>query len=123
RLVYSDYLQEQGDPRGEFIHVQCRLARLPPDHPERTRLQVRERQLLDAHGREWEHCLGSLGIRPVFYRGFVEGLTLDAADFLERGEQLVRATPLRQVWLQRASGLVDRLAASPLLARLNDLNL
>ena len=29
RLVYADYLDERGDPRGEFIRVQCELAAWP----------------------------------------------------------------------------------------------
>jgi uncharacterized protein (TIGR02996 family) len=30
RLVYADWLEEHGQPdRGEFIRVQCALARLP----------------------------------------------------------------------------------------------
>jgi uncharacterized protein (TIGR02996 family) len=29
RLVWADCLDERGDPRGEFIRVQCELARLP----------------------------------------------------------------------------------------------
>src|SRR2546422_761256 len=28
RLVYADWLDERGDPRGEFIRVQCGLAKL-----------------------------------------------------------------------------------------------
>jgi uncharacterized protein (TIGR02996 family) len=31
RLIDADYLDERGDPRGEFIRVQIDLARLP-DH-------------------------------------------------------------------------------------------
>jgi len=29
RLIFADWLDEQGDPRGEFIRVQCALARQP----------------------------------------------------------------------------------------------
>ncbi len=31
RLIYADYLDERGDPRGEFIRVQCELAALIGD--------------------------------------------------------------------------------------------
>ena len=31
RLVYADFLVERGDPRGEFIHVQCALGRAVVD--------------------------------------------------------------------------------------------
>jgi uncharacterized protein (TIGR02996 family) len=50
--AYADYLQEQGDPRGELIAVQ--LALEDPRTPEELqRLQAREKQLLDEHRREW----------------------------------------------------------------------
>ena len=34
RLLYADWLEKHGDPRGEFIRVQCQRARLPEDSPE-----------------------------------------------------------------------------------------
>jgi uncharacterized protein (TIGR02996 family) len=122
RLIYGDWLLEQGDPRGEFIAVQCRLARLAVDDPQRLPLQTRERRLLAEHGDSWAPIAG-LGREPVYRRGFVEGLTLDAEEFLTHGGELFQATPLRQVWLQRAAGLVEAVAASPLLTRLTDLDL
>jgi uncharacterized protein (TIGR02996 family) len=33
RLAFADWLEEQGDPRAEFIRTQCELARLELDHP------------------------------------------------------------------------------------------
>src|SRR5262249_44213792 len=53
-----DYLQEQGDPRGEFVQVQ--LALEDPNRPakERTRLKKREAELLAQHARKW---LGNAG--------------------------------------------------------------
>jgi uncharacterized protein (TIGR02996 family) len=36
RLLFADWLEEHGDPRGEFIRVQCALAGLPADDPRRT---------------------------------------------------------------------------------------
>src|SRR5262245_10482866 len=29
RLIFADWLEERGDPYGEFIRTQCELARLP----------------------------------------------------------------------------------------------
>ena len=35
-LVYADWLEERGDPaRAEFIRLECRLAKLPPDDESR----------------------------------------------------------------------------------------
>jgi uncharacterized protein (TIGR02996 family) len=123
RLVYADWLMEQGDPRGEFIHVQCRLARLSPDDPRRPGLELRERQLLQEHRCMWERPLDGFGSRLVFRRGFVEGMTLDAEIFLRRGEELFRRAPLRRVWLWLASNLLGAVTATPLLLRLVDLDL
>src|SRR4051794_37815108 len=34
RLVYADWLEEQGDPRAEFLRLECRLRGLPEVGPE-----------------------------------------------------------------------------------------
>jgi uncharacterized protein (TIGR02996 family) len=82
RLVYADWLLDQGDPRGEFIHLQCRLARMEEDDPLRPQLETREQELLDHHQDAW---LGSL--RPLlncwsFRRGFLDAATVPAATYL-----------------------------------------
>jgi uncharacterized protein (TIGR02996 family) len=57
RLVYADWLEEQGHPvclaRAEFIRVQARLAHLWVDDPQRTELEEREADLLAAYEKEW----------------------------------------------------------------------
>jgi uncharacterized protein (TIGR02996 family) len=52
-MAYADYLQEQGDPRGEFIQVQLALEDEKKSAAERKKLQKREKELLAAHEREW----------------------------------------------------------------------
>lgn len=54
RLVYADWLAETGDPdRGEFIRVQCDLARLDQADPRRPALEDREHELLAEHEPRW----------------------------------------------------------------------
>jgi uncharacterized protein (TIGR02996 family) len=73
RLVYADWLEERGQPdRGEFIRVQCALARLPHGDPRRLVLEARERALL-AHQDQWLGRLNSPLLHWRFHRGFVEG--------------------------------------------------
>jgi uncharacterized protein (TIGR02996 family) len=50
RLVYADWLQEQGDPRGEFIALQFRRLR-EGSLPEKD--EAREAALLSKHRRDW----------------------------------------------------------------------
>ena len=28
RLIYADFLEDNGDPRGEFIRIQCQLSEM-----------------------------------------------------------------------------------------------
>ncbi|MGC4120278.1 MAG: TIGR02996 domain-containing protein [Myxococcales bacterium] len=88
-LVYADYLQSHGDPRGELIALQHRLATAPTDE-----LRAEEQQLF---ARRATALLGSLAdcqevARLKWRLGFVEKLTLFAArpqDYDE--ETLLRA--------------------------------
>jgi uncharacterized protein (TIGR02996 family) len=83
RLVYADWLEEHGDPRGEFIRVQCELATVRPckyirpqfpnnychppyctncrDHKRPayySSLRCREGELLDRHALQWWTLFG-----------------------------------------------------------------
>jgi len=93
RRVYADWLAERGDPRGEFIAVQCELARKFD-----FQLAVREQQLRRAHGAQWiaELGLGSCRRPPQikFHRGFVDRLELDIGDLAQID---VARTPLRNL--------------------------
>ena len=52
RLVFADFLTGEGDPRGEFIALQCRLAATPDDEA-RRKLRIAENKLLAAHEAKW----------------------------------------------------------------------
>ena len=54
RLIFADWLEERGDPRGEFIRVQCILSRMAEGDKRRPALRGRERELLELHREEWE---------------------------------------------------------------------
>lgn len=51
--AYSDYLTEQGDPRGEFMRVQLALEDESLSAADRKKLKKAEAELLKAHEREW----------------------------------------------------------------------
>jgi uncharacterized protein (TIGR02996 family) len=95
RLAYADWLEEQGDPRGEFIHVQCRLTRMDAEDDMRFELEEREDELLRRHQDEW---LGEL--RPLlrywtFDRGFLDTIQVPVAVYLAEGEIARPATVRR----------------------------
>lgn len=88
RMVYGDALLERGDPRGEFIATQIRLARGDGDAGELHELRRRERELIATHGKAWLGELASI-IRPGFRfeRGFLACCTVDNRH-LDRVQQL-----------------------------------
>jgi uncharacterized protein (TIGR02996 family) len=134
RLVYADWLDEQGGPhdraRAEFIRLQCELPRLRPDDPRSWALDRRADDLLARYGRAWSAPLRELALAEEFARGFVEGVTLSPRRFLDHAEDVFRAAPVRRLRLGGPAGEPGALAAalvavarSPLLGRVTSLRL
>jgi uncharacterized protein (TIGR02996 family) len=125
RLVYADWLEENGDPkRAEFIRVQIEAARLVEDDPMYEGLATRAEELLQ---RDRDNWFGDLaGARYTVARGFPASLKADALWFAERGS--VPQYPLRHVMVRTmnaqsrlTAGLLDRLSACNGLERITDL--
>lgn len=81
RLIYADWLDDRGDPRGSFIRAQVELNRLPADHPDRHEWASLESELLETHEDEWLGDLADELISSWFHRGFIE-VRLDVRRFL-----------------------------------------
>ncbi len=138
-MAYADYLQEQGDPRGEFIQVQLALEDPERTAEQRQRLQAREQALLAELRR------GRLGdfARAVFYsregggqteeihfaRGWLDRCVLgDTGSHLARElARLLARDPdcrlLRELVLECDVGAVEQLIRSPFLGNLRLLQL
>ncbi len=123
RLVYADWLEEHGDPRGAFIRVQCALAALPDDDPRRPDLEQAERRLLAGHAAAWTHEFAARVGGWQFRRGFVEEITLSAEDFLEHAPDLLRAGTVRTVHLHDCRDALHKLTRLPTLGRVAGLDL
>jgi uncharacterized protein (TIGR02996 family) len=99
RLIYADWLTDQGDldslARAEFIRLQCALAQ---GRGTREQFQ-RERELLATHAKKW---LG--GSQPPleecrFERGFLAQARIEAQSLLADAETFFRCHPLQQLTL------------------------
>jgi uncharacterized protein (TIGR02996 family) len=137
RLDYAQWLERQADPRGEFIRVQCELARTEEDDPRRVPLESRQAALLEEFAELWTTPLKELHVEAedvTFVRGMVEEIRIEAFwAFLRTGKELFEAAPLLRDatfdnGLGDACGVgdrlnVERLAACPYLARLTSLAL
>lgn len=122
RLVYADWLTEQGDPRGELIAVQCALARLAPTDAGRKPLEERQWALLSLHQEPWKKALGPELVNVKFRRGFIEEATLSVEAFVDKAEVIFAREPLKslQIYNVGAEGAA-LLAASPWLRKLSGL--
>jgi uncharacterized protein (TIGR02996 family) len=124
RLRYAAWLQERGDPRGDFIDAQVRWhqARLTWDGAEMVRQAARERELLRQHKAAWLAPVEALGLFNVeFRRGFVEAVGIQAARFLKNSEKLFELAPLLHdlQFYQEKPELLPRLAEYPPFRRLD----
>jgi uncharacterized protein (TIGR02996 family) len=125
RLMYADWLTEQGNPRGEFIRVQCELHTLSADDSRRAVLKERESQLLTVFGHLWRAPLLT-GTPARFSRGFLEYASLDAEGDRLMFEELMQRHPITalrvsgDVWIR---AFVNRLAKYPGFRRLRELDL
>lgn len=133
RLVYADWLEEQGDPdRAEFIRVQIARANetdgkgdLPGS--EVARIEARDRVLLGRNRERWTKPLSDLGVRSIvqggFWRGFMNGLSMDAEAFLAHGEQLWLHSPVQSLRLTNVRQVGRRLSQCPHLSNVRNLEL
>lgn len=110
RLVYADWLDENGDPeRAEFIRTQVETARLAPNDLKRRALEKQTAALLKAHGKEWVRPLADALRCPrgsqlhgwTFRRGFVEEVALypHRPDFLTAAADALAHYPVVEVSL------------------------
>ena len=113
RLIYADWLDEQGDPRGEFIRVQCELADMPETNARRRALLTRQSELLHQHKQKWHAEVHRYFGRTVFReqvskrkkgvirnwrfgRGLVEHVSI-GPDALRHAVDLFGVGPLRSL--------------------------
>lgn len=124
RLAYARWLTEQGDPRGELITVQCRLAGERPSPQRRKELEARAQELGKALRKTLAAEVKQAADRWEIRRGFVDEVRADAAKLLEHREALFASAPIRRVtlWGVKAAH-VEELVASGIVGRLVNLSL
>src|SRR5437763_13595138 len=84
RLVYAEWLDDNGQSeRAEFIRRQCELPSMPADHPQRQAKEKREKELREAHRKDW---VGEVQVwaqkGAKFHRGFVAEVHATAKAFV-----------------------------------------
>lgn len=128
RLVWADYLEEDGDPRSEFIRIQCELAQLAEYDRQRRWYEMVEDYYLTNYRREWLAPLIELGVTSAQYRrGLPEVITISVTDFLQNAQELSDCLPslhtIRFRELPRDADELSRLGEHPLMQNVRGLDL
>jgi uncharacterized protein (TIGR02996 family) len=104
RLVYSDWLEENGWPeQAEYIRLDVELAAAPGQGHPRRRRENRRDKLLAAHEAAWLWPLPDLVAdgkpRPrwIFARGFAAELSIPLHVFIENAAAIFRLQPITTV--------------------------
>jgi uncharacterized protein (TIGR02996 family) len=125
RLVLADWLEEHGDPRGDFVRLQAHLARPGEEGPPQEEWRRREQELRAQHEAAWVGPLRLLVRDWSFHRGLLR-LNVQTTKFLTRQGMALAATEA-YAWVDgvkfrsvTAEGL-RRFALSPLWPALNAL--
>jgi uncharacterized protein (TIGR02996 family) len=121
RLVYADWLEERGDPRGEFIRLQVGL--FEANGSAQMVQIVRAQELLIANEETWAATVRPLVAECQFERGFVTGITLPLDAFLEHADTLFARAPIQRVKISDVGTRIAQIAANPYLERLSGLDL
>ncbi len=93
RLIYADWLEDMGDPQGEFIRLQC--ARWQGESS--SELLGREAELLKNHRQEWIAQLGSGVQWYEFERGLVSDALISGRSLLQNDGLLLTRAPLKSL--------------------------
>jgi uncharacterized protein (TIGR02996 family) len=124
RLIYSDWLEENGDPdRAEFIRLQIRHTRLDRYSLAWEETQERTKELLAKHRSRWVADLPDWAAPGVeFRRGFPARIRIELDPFLDAADELSRLMPLEgaSLSLQNAEAFA-RLLRHPALGLLRHL--
>ncbi|MCH8150052.1 MAG: TIGR02996 domain-containing protein [Planctomycetes bacterium] len=121
RLAYADWCDARKDPRGEFIRLQLKAAKLgrrngAPYRVEATALASKNRT-------RWARGVIMYVDELEFHRGFVEHVETSAERFLDSAERLFQSAPIRHLKLSGSSTTLQQLFHSPHLASIRSLAL
>jgi uncharacterized protein (TIGR02996 family) len=98
RLALADWYEENGDAaRGEFIRVQCELARLDPIDARYPELHIRQLQIQAEHERAWLGEWADKLVRWEFRRGLLDEVTIEPEPYCRGGANLFRNHPIWRV--------------------------
>jgi uncharacterized protein (TIGR02996 family) len=110
RLSYANWLDGCGNPLGEFIRLQCLLARDPVGQPHIS-CERREQELLARFQTGWSQALAGRVEWCSFRRGFVEEISLTDKQLATYAAELFAHAPVLDLHLEWTGMRLDELPA------------
>ncbi|QJW99600.1 TIGR02996 domain-containing protein [Frigoriglobus tundricola] len=126
RLVYADWLDENGQPdRAAFIRAQVWAAQADPFGPEARKHAATAKRLLDPARQAWAKRVHPWVLAAEFRRGFIDHATVNVATFPRDAAALFAAEPVRSLRMVRTAPEheLDPFFGTPQLARVTRLDL
>ena len=121
RLVLADRLIEAGDPRGEFIQLQCALE-TEKDATKASDLKDRATKILKKHQPAWNKPIKAYVRNTLYRRGFVDQYLAEPKLVFDGLATVIRHTPVRALRIQSMKkGDATRLGKMKELRRLTAL--
>lgn len=123
RLIFADWLEERGDPLGEFIRLQClRAGDLSPQH--RSAAAIRAEDLQRRFGHQWIGFNAPKNFHIYFRRGFPEVANLSGPVFVgPNGHRVLQIEMLRDLridgWHRSGQGITQVLGRPGFRAQLD----
>lgn len=115
RLIYADWLEEHGDPLGEYIRLEC-TRQLMTSRQQRREAAMRAAELLRRYRDRWLGFAFPEPIKLEFRRGFVEEASSSDKNFVSyRGSRLLELGTLRRLCIDgygTTDGLIAELGTS-----------
>lgn len=120
RLIYADWLDEQGDPRGEYLRLECRAVQEPD---QAAVLQQLARELLAEYRMAWVAALGEGVMFHNFRLGLIDDVVISAEVLLGNHGQVLLHAPLTGLGVRLSRQQVPAFCQIPNLYQLRRLRL
>lgn len=98
RLIYADWLEENGEPeRGGFVRAQVWAAQAEPHSPGVRQHLDSAKKLFEGRGANWAAPVRRFVLEWRFARGFVEHVAVDVTAFQRHATELFALEPIRSL--------------------------
>lgn len=128
RLIWADWLEEQGDPKGEWVRLQCQLSESTYEDrlwPQLVRQEHESRaSLIGRLSRDVESDPIAKDVIYEFARGAVERIGLSAARWAKDADEFRARWPIRHVnFLSGDSAVLAKAMSHPATEKIRSLAL